>query len=84
MVLNENVAKGKWLEVKGEIQKTWGRLNNDELEKSKGDLKVIGGLIQQKYGQTQESYTERLNKIVKNFSEDKDKIVGNVERKFRK
>ena len=49
MNLNENTIKGKWLEIKGDIQKAWGKLTDDELEKTKGDMKAIGGLIQQKY-----------------------------------
>jgi uncharacterized protein YjbJ (UPF0337 family) len=60
--VNENIVKGKWREIKGDIQSAWGRLTDDELDETKGDLTAIGGLIQQKYGQ-HEDYTKKLSNI---------------------
>lgn len=68
--MNENIIKGKWKEIKGEIVKSWGRLTEDELEQTKGDIAKIAGLVQQKYGETQESVRERLNHFVKNIKTD--------------
>ncbi len=68
--MNENIFKGKWKEIKGEIVKSWGKLTEDELEQTKGDLTKISGLVQQKYGETQESVRERLNRFVKNIGPD--------------
>lgn len=67
-MMNENIFKGKWKEVKGEIQKAWGNLTGDELDKTKGDIKAISGLIQQKYGLAQESAREKLDKLVGRFN----------------
>jgi len=65
MKLNKNTTKGKWLEIKGDVQKAWGKLTDDELEKSEGDMKKIAGLIQQRYGETQAGSTEKLASIFK-------------------
>ncbi len=78
MTMNENTIKGKWLEIKGDVRKAWGNLTDDELEKTKGDMKAIGGLIQQKYGETQESYGDKLSNIVKRFETQKDEAVEKV------
>lgn len=43
--MNENTIKGHWLEIKGDIQKAWGRLTDSELDQTKGDAKAISGLI---------------------------------------
>lgn len=67
MTFNENTIKGKWLEIKGEVQSAWGKLTDDELEKTKGDMKAIGGLIQQRYGEKQIDTTKKLSDIVKRF-----------------
>ncbi len=69
MKLNENTTKGKWLEIKGEVQKAWGKLTDDELEKSKGDMKMIAGLIQQRYGEIQKGSSEKLAEIFKRHEE---------------
>ncbi len=71
MTANQNLAKGKWLEIKGDLQKMWGKLTDDELEESKGDIKKIAGLIQQRYGDTQMAFTEKLSSIFKKYGNDK-------------
>lgn len=72
MKFNEDLLNGKWLEIKGDIQKTWGKITSDELEKTKGDIKAIQGLLQQKYGQTKDSYGEKVSNIFKRFEAKKD------------
>lgn len=84
MNLNENTVKGKWLEVKGDIQKAWGKLTNDELDKTQGNMKSISGLIQQRYGKTQENYEKKLSDIFSRFEEKKDETVDEVKTMLKK
>lgn len=65
--LNENVVKGKWNEFKGEIQRAWGRLTDDEVESAKGDLNVLSGIVQRKYGLGQEEVRHRMNDMISRF-----------------
>jgi uncharacterized protein YjbJ (UPF0337 family) len=67
-MLNKNIAEGKWKELKGEIQKAWGNIKGDELEKSKGDLNSIAGIIQKKYGIAQEDARARLKEMASRTS----------------
>lgn len=83
MSLNENTVKGKWLEIRGEVQKAWGKLTNDELDKSKGDMKIIGGMIQQKYGESQNSYSKKLADIFNRFEDQKEETVDDVKKKLK-
>lgn len=78
MRINEDVLKGKWREIKGEVQKAWGKLTNDELEQTKGDLKAIGGLVQQKYGEDKEVFQERMAGIVDRFHDRKDETMEEI------
>lgn len=75
MSINENTINGKWLEIKGEVQKAWGNLTDDELTKTGGDMKAIGGLIQQKYGSEKETYATKLTEIFQRFEAKKDAAV---------
>lgn len=84
MKLNENTLKGKWREIRGNVQKTWGKLTDDELDKTEGDMKAISGIIQQKYGEAQESSSEKLAKIFKKFDEAKDDSVDKIKDKLEK
>jgi uncharacterized protein YjbJ (UPF0337 family) len=83
MELNENKVKGKWLEIKGEVQKQWGKLTDDELNKTKGDMKAISGLIQQKYGDSKEKSNDKLSDIFKRFEKEKDAAVDNMKKKLK-
>ncbi len=69
-IFNANVVKGKWKEFKGEIQKAWGRLTDDEVESAKGDLTALSGIVQQKYGLGQEEVRTKMNEMISKFGPD--------------
>jgi uncharacterized protein YjbJ (UPF0337 family) len=68
-MINENLLRGKWKEIKGDIQKKWGNLTDDDLEGTKGDFKSIAGVIQQKYGTAQEEVRKGLNDLFVKFTD---------------
>lgn len=72
---NENQIKGKWLEFKGEIQKMWGKLTNDELDQTKGDVTAIRGLIQQRYGDSQNDFSDRFDSLAEKYGNKRDAIT---------
>lgn len=84
MSLNRNVVKGKWLEVKGELQKAWGSLTDNELDKTKGDVKAIRGLIRQRYGDAEENYDKMLADIIKRVEVKANAKLADVKRALKK
>jgi uncharacterized protein YjbJ (UPF0337 family) len=83
MEINSEVLKGKWKEIKGEIQKAWGKLTHDELEQTKGDLKAVQGLIEQKYGKAKDEQEKTLSEIVKKFESTRDQATEAVKEKLK-
>ncbi|MBX7230763.1 MAG: CsbD family protein [Bdellovibrionales bacterium] len=81
--MNQNMLKGKWTEIKGEIQKMWGKVNSNELEETKGDLTKISGLIQQKYGKSKEDFSDKLHEIFNKFEEKKEDKVKDLNDSMR-
>ena len=67
-MINEEMIKGKWKEIKGEIKTLWGKLTDDELDKTSGNLESIAGIIQQRYGSKKEEIQDKLHGIVFKFS----------------
>lgn len=68
-MINDNILKGNWKEVKGALQREWGKLTDDELEKAKGNITELSGTIQRKYGVAQETVREKLNKVLSRFND---------------
>ena len=75
-LLNENILKGKWKEIKGEVQKLWGRLTDDEIEQAKGEAKTLSGLVQRKYGIKEEEFHQKMNEAISKYVQtDSSKTV---------
>ena len=59
--MNKDTLEGKWEQVKGDVQKKWGKLTNDDLDVVKGDAKKLVGKLQEKYGMTKEEAEKQVN-----------------------
>lgn len=53
--MDNNVFKGKWKQVKGEVQKQWGKLTNDDMDMIDGEREKLIGKIQERYGHTKDA-----------------------------
>ena len=64
--MNEDVLKGKWHEIQGDVKKTWGRLTDDEVMVIDGESEKLVGLLQTKYGyekdKAQKEYDDFINR----------------------
>ena len=58
--MNEDIIKGEWKEVKGSIQKKWGKLTNDDLDQINGDRTKLTGKIQKAYGLQRDEAEKQL------------------------
>lgn len=67
--MNKDILEGKWEQVKGNVQKNWAKLTNDDLEAIKGDAKALAGKIQEKYGIKK----EEAEKEIKEYFDKLDK-----------
>lgn len=61
--MNEDIFKGKWKQLRGQIQQQWGDLTNDDLDRIQGARTEFEGLLQERYGYTK----ERAQQEVDNF-----------------
>jgi uncharacterized protein YjbJ (UPF0337 family) len=83
MTINANKMKGNWLEIKGELQKAWGKLTDDDLDKNKGDMKAVAGIIQKRYGEVEVKFQEKLDKIFAKYDEKKEETVKSIKKAFK-
>lgn len=52
--MNRDRIDGSWEQVKGHVQKAWGKLTNDDLDVIEGNRKLLAGKIQERYGVAQD------------------------------
>ncbi len=48
--MNEDILKGKWHTMQGDVKKKWGQLTNDDLTVISGEKEKLLGILQTKYG----------------------------------
>jgi len=48
--MNNDIFKGKWKQLRGQIQQKWGDLTNDDLDRIQGAQSEFEGLLQERYG----------------------------------
>lgn len=58
--MNKDSLKGKWEQLKGGVQKQWGKLTDDDLDVIEGDAKILAGKIQERYGITKEEAEKQV------------------------
>ncbi len=56
-----NQIEGKWKQFKGNAQKQWGKLTNDDLDQVEGDREKLSGKIQESYGKTKEEAEREID-----------------------
>jgi uncharacterized protein YjbJ (UPF0337 family) len=65
--MNEDILKGRWKEIKGEIKQTWGKLTDDDLVEVEGKEEQLLGLLQQKYGYAREKAEEEFKEFIDRY-----------------
>ena len=48
-VLQDRI-KGNWKQLSGSVRQEWGKLTHNDVERIKGDVEILTGLIQERYG----------------------------------
>jgi uncharacterized protein YjbJ (UPF0337 family) len=63
--MNQDIFEGKWKQMRGQAKVWWGKLTDDDLEKVGGKFDQLIGLLQEKYGYTQQQAEEEFNRRLK-------------------
>ena len=50
MAATTNIIEGRWKQLKGEAKRTWGKLTDDDLDRSAGNRDKLVGSLQERYG----------------------------------
>lgn len=59
--MNTDIIKGKWDQLKGSVQKQWGKLTDDEIDQIQGDAQMLSGKIQERYGKSKDEAEKEID-----------------------
>lgn len=59
--MNKDQMIGNWRQFKGEAQKRWGRLTNDQLDQIEGSREKLAGIVQETYGVALEEASKQVS-----------------------
>jgi uncharacterized protein YjbJ (UPF0337 family) len=59
--MNWDQIQGTWKQLKGDVQKQWGKLTDDDYDKVEGDRKKFVGKIQERYGIAKEEAERQVD-----------------------
>lgn len=78
MKLNQQTLEGNWNEIKGKLHERWGELTNDDLQKARGNVDQLVGMIQKKTGEARERVEQYLGELTSNGASGVSKVAEAV------
>jgi uncharacterized protein YjbJ (UPF0337 family) len=63
--MNDDIFKGKWKQLRGQVQQKWGDLTNDDLDRIQGAQTEFEGVLQERYGYTKERARQEVNDFLR-------------------
>lgn len=72
-MLNQEQYRTLWPEIKQGLRNLWGKLDEQELDQTQGDLSSVATLVQDKYGEDKDSIRGKLDQLLDSFDNDTDK-----------
>lgn len=65
--MNQDILKGKWSQLKGKIQRKWGKLTNDDMDVAEGNADYLIGRLQERYGLARDAAKKQVAEFQKSI-----------------
>ncbi len=78
--MNKDIIGGDWKIVKGRIKQAWGKLSDDQIDESHGNMDILEGQIQKTYGLSEDEAKKRLKDWNRKNKVPENKSTGKVKR----
>lgn len=78
MKLNQQTLEGNWNEIKGKLHEKWGQLSQDDLQKARGSVDQLVGLIQRKTGEARDRVEQYLSELTDDSASTVSRVAETV------
>lgn len=65
--MNEDILKGQWTQIRGQVKQWWGMLTDDDLNKINGKRDQLIGKLQERYGYSKEQAVKQIDERLAEF-----------------
>jgi len=65
--MNEDIIKGKWKQLKGNMKKKWADLTDDDLQYAEGNHDYLVGRVQERYGRSKDEAKREVDQFVRDL-----------------
>jgi uncharacterized protein YjbJ (UPF0337 family) len=67
--MNQDIFEGKWTQIRGKAQAWWGDLTDDDLDRVEGNVDILAGILQERYGYTREAAEDEIERRVMEYED---------------
>jgi len=60
--VNEDILRGKWKKMRGQVKKWWNLLTDDDLDRIGGSMHELAGTLQERYGYAREEAEREIER----------------------
>ena len=71
--MNKQTIEGNWMQIKGAVRETWGKLTDDDMDVIAGKRDQLIGKIKERYGKAADVVDREVNEF-----EDRESMKANV------
>lgn len=67
--MNNDILKGQWRQIRGNVRSAFGQLTDDDMETINGDSEAMLGKLQERYGYTREQASDAWNRFTRDLGD---------------
>lgn len=66
-MMNQDIFRGKWQQMQGQMREWWGELTDDDVEQIAGHYDKMVGTLQERYGYSRERAEQEIQRRMGEF-----------------
>lgn len=68
----DDILKGRWKQLRGQVKEQWGKLTDDDLDQIEGRRDQLIGALQTRYGYAQNEAERRVDEFLGDYRDVSD------------
>jgi uncharacterized protein YjbJ (UPF0337 family) len=72
IVMNQDIIKGQWKQLSGNIKQHWGKLTDNDLKVAEGSTEYLTGKVEERYGIAHDEALKQVRAFEREMSKRND------------